>query len=217
MWYKSFHITSRAHYCLSLQSLGDSYCMRCIKLGSTFINEPLILFHFRTLERYKKFNFSGHTVRLFGQKKEGGRKTGGAPLLLPKIRKNPLIEIIPINTGCLNQCTYCKTKHARGELGSYPPGMWTFRTVDTLLGHRKKSHRSVASTYPLSCDSYSPPIISPFCSYECSDKFHFWQVLWAGWCKQTGLKENTTAGRKNGKPQVPSSPQSEGFLSLAST
>ncbi|CAK9827561.1 Threonylcarbamoyladenosine tRNA methylthiotransferase [Anthophora retusa] len=23
--------------------------------------------------------------------------------------------------GCLNQCTYCKTKHARGELGSYPP------------------------------------------------------------------------------------------------
>ncbi|GFG29348.1 hypothetical protein Cfor_10211 [Coptotermes formosanus] len=63
----------------------------------------------------------GHTVRLFGQKKEGGRKTGGASLLLPKIRKNPLIEIIPINTGCLNQCTYCKTKHARGELGSYPP------------------------------------------------------------------------------------------------
>lgn len=66
---------------------------------------------------------SGHTVRLFGQKKEGGRKTGGASLLLPKVRKNPLIEIIPINTGCLNQCTYCKTKHARGDLGSYPPGM----------------------------------------------------------------------------------------------
>ncbi|KOB67550.1 CDKAL1-like protein [Operophtera brumata] len=46
---------------------------------------------------------------------------GGASLLLPKVRKNPLIEIISINTGCLNQCTYCKTKHARGELGSYPP------------------------------------------------------------------------------------------------
>jgi threonylcarbamoyladenosine tRNA methylthiotransferase CDKAL1 len=65
-------------------------------------------------------------VRLFGQKKEGGKKTGGASLLLPKIRKNPLIEIIPINTGCLNQCTYCKTKHARGDLGSYPPGMEYF-------------------------------------------------------------------------------------------
>ncbi|XP_023225944.1 threonylcarbamoyladenosine tRNA methylthiotransferase-like [Centruroides sculpturatus] len=61
----------------------------------------------------------GHSVRLLGIKKEGGKKTGGASLQLPKVRKNPLIEIIPINTGCLNQCTYCKTKHARGELGSY--------------------------------------------------------------------------------------------------
>ena len=57
-----------------------------------------------------------------GTKKDSEKKKqGGASLLLPKIRKNPLIEIIPINTGCLNQCTYCKTKHARGELGSYPP------------------------------------------------------------------------------------------------
>ncbi|KAI0220406.1 Threonylcarbamoyladenosine tRNA methylthiotransferase [Lamellibrachia satsuma] len=63
----------------------------------------------------------GHTVRLLGQKKKLGRKIGGATLSLPKIRKNPLIEIIAISTGCLNQCTYCKTKHARGELGSYPP------------------------------------------------------------------------------------------------
>lgn len=42
----------------------------------------------------------GHTVRLFGQKKTtDGRKAGGASLLLPKVRKNPLIEIISINTG----------------------------------------------------------------------------------------------------------------------
>eukprot|EP00743_Colponemidia_sp_Colp-15_P005396 GILK01005798.1.p1 GENE.GILK01005798.1~~GILK01005798.1.p1 ORF type:complete len:585 (+),score=92.25 GILK01005798.1:72-1757(+) len=38
---------------------------------------------------------------------------------LPKIRKNPLVEIIPISTGCLGSCTYCKTRHARGKLGSY--------------------------------------------------------------------------------------------------
>ncbi|XP_792404.3 threonylcarbamoyladenosine tRNA methylthiotransferase isoform X1 [Strongylocentrotus purpuratus] len=63
----------------------------------------------------------GNTVRLFGQKKQGGKKIGGASLDLPKIRRNPLVEILAINTGCLNQCTYCKTKHARGELGSYPP------------------------------------------------------------------------------------------------
>nr|CAH7713008.1 unnamed protein product [Callosobruchus chinensis] len=63
----------------------------------------------------------GNTVKLLGMKKENGKKFGGASLLLPKVRRNPLIEIIAINTGCLNQCTYCKTKHARGDLGSYPP------------------------------------------------------------------------------------------------
>jgi threonylcarbamoyladenosine tRNA methylthiotransferase CDKAL1 len=64
----------------------------------------------------------GNTVQLFGHRRtEAGKKSGGARLALPKIRKNRLVEIIPINTGCLNQCTYCKTVHARGSLGSYPP------------------------------------------------------------------------------------------------
>lgn len=42
------------------------------------------------------------------------------PLDLPKIRRNKFIEIIPINVGCLNNCTYCKTKAARGDLRSWP-------------------------------------------------------------------------------------------------
>lgn len=41
----------------------------------------------------------GGVVRLLGVRKEGKRKTGGASLHLPKIRKNPLVEIIAINTG----------------------------------------------------------------------------------------------------------------------
>lgn len=54
----------------------------------------------------------GNNVRLLAKKE--------LPALdLPKIRKNELVEIIPINTGCLGSCTYCKTKHARGKLGSY--------------------------------------------------------------------------------------------------
>ncbi|KAL7648424.1 UNVERIFIED_CONTAM: hypothetical protein RMT77_000330 [Armadillidium vulgare] len=73
----------------------------------------------------------GNTVRLLSLKKMDGKKQGGASLLLPKIRKNPLIEIIPVSTGCLNQCTYCKTKHARGELGSFP--------IDDIIARAKQS------------------------------------------------------------------------------
>ncbi|KAF8714754.1 hypothetical protein HU200_027279 [Digitaria exilis] len=64
----------------------------------------------------------GHEVRLLS------RKT--LPSLdLPKVRKNKFIEILPINVGCLGACTYCKTKHARGHLGSY--------TIDSLVNRVK--------------------------------------------------------------------------------
>ena len=56
----------------------------------------------------------GHKVKLLAKK--------DLPMLdLPKIRKNALVEIIPLSTGCLGSCTYCKTRHARGKLGSYDP------------------------------------------------------------------------------------------------
>ena len=59
-------------------------------------------------------SLKGHTVRLLAKKE--------LPVLdLPKIRKNKLVEIIPLSTGCLGSCTYCKTRHARGRLGSYDP------------------------------------------------------------------------------------------------
>jgi threonylcarbamoyladenosine tRNA methylthiotransferase CDKAL1 len=71
-------------------------------------------------------SLKGNTVKLTRERKVENtpgskRKAGGASLDLPKVRRNPFVEIIPINTGCLNQCTYCKTKHARGDLGSYEP------------------------------------------------------------------------------------------------
>jgi threonylcarbamoyladenosine tRNA methylthiotransferase CDKAL1 len=57
-------------------------------------------------------SLKGNKVKLLAKKE--------LPALdLPKIRRNELIEIVPINTGCLGSCTYCKTKHARGKLGSY--------------------------------------------------------------------------------------------------
>jgi len=40
-------------------------------------------------------------------------------LCLPKIRRNPVVEIIPLSMGCLGECSYCKTRFARGRLMSY--------------------------------------------------------------------------------------------------
>ena len=57
------------------------------------------------------------------------RKKALPQLDLPKIRRNPLIEIIPLSTGCLGSCTYCKTKAARGKLGSYEPASIIDRAV----------------------------------------------------------------------------------------
>lgn len=57
-------------------------------------------------------SLAGHVVRLLS-------KATLPRLDLPKVRKNPSVEIIPLSTGCLGACTYCKTRHARGKLGSY--------------------------------------------------------------------------------------------------
>ncbi|KMZ79832.1 tRNA modifying enzyme [Plasmodium vivax India VII] len=56
---------------------------------------------------------NGYNVRYLKQAKKM------TSLNLPKIRKNKYIEIININNGCLGNCTYCKTKFARGDLASY--------------------------------------------------------------------------------------------------
>ena len=39
------------------------------------------------------------------------------------MRKNEIIEIIPISSGCKGNCTYCLTKKARGNLQSYDPNL----------------------------------------------------------------------------------------------
>ncbi|VEL15230.1 unnamed protein product [Protopolystoma xenopodis] len=72
----------------------------------------------------------------FSDAKDGQKviRLPGAPLDLPKIRRNPLIEILAISTGCLNACTYCKTKHARGALTSYSIGQLVERAQSAFAG-----------------------------------------------------------------------------------
>ncbi|CAJ1395522.1 unnamed protein product [Effrenium voratum] len=58
-------------------------------------------------------SLQGHTVSLLNH------RSSLPSLDLPKVRKNRCVEIIPISGGCLGNCSYCKTKHARGSLSSY--------------------------------------------------------------------------------------------------
>ncbi|MGC9310974.1 MAG: tRNA (N(6)-L-threonylcarbamoyladenosine(37)-C(2))-methylthiotransferase, partial [Candidatus Aenigmatarchaeota archaeon] len=48
-------------------------------------------------------------------------RSGAEKANLPKIRKNPLVDIIQISSGCLGNCSYCGTKLAKGSLISYLP------------------------------------------------------------------------------------------------
>jgi MiaB-like tRNA modifying enzyme len=53
-------------------------------------------------------------------------------ICLPKVRRNPFIEIIPVAEGCLGACSYCITKKARGSLRSYPAEKIVGRVRDAV-------------------------------------------------------------------------------------
>jgi MiaB-like tRNA modifying enzyme len=60
----------------------------------------------------------------FVGKTETDRRTRGASsnlekVGLPKLRENKVIDIVPIASGCVSQCSFCSTKLAKGDLFSY--------------------------------------------------------------------------------------------------
>ncbi|NJE85355.1 tRNA (N(6)-L-threonylcarbamoyladenosine(37)-C(2))-methylthiotransferase [Thermococcus sp. CX2] len=52
---------------------------------------------------------------------EGWRERSIDKLELPRLWKNGVAFVVPISEGCLNACTYCATRFARGVLKSYKP------------------------------------------------------------------------------------------------
>ncbi|RTG81276.1 threonylcarbamoyladenosine tRNA methylthiotransferase CDKAL1 [Schistosoma bovis] len=106
------------------------------------------------LDRAKQA-FKGNVVRFLDKKytssdtsnsmiNSSSSSPAGVALDLPKIRRNPLIEILAISTGCLNACTYCKTKQARGILASYP--------IEQLLDRAKQAFKGVKELWLTSED-----------------------------------------------------------------
>jgi len=69
-------------------------------------------------------SIKGHTVKLLE------KRHTPLSLSLPKIRRDKLTEIIPINAGCFGNCTYCKTKFARGNVVSQP--------IASIIAHAKQ-------------------------------------------------------------------------------
>jgi len=57
---------------------------------------------------------------LQGKRVEYLGKSEEVKLCLPRIRKNPLISIVPISSGCNSLCTYCCVRLAKGKLFSFP-------------------------------------------------------------------------------------------------
>jgi len=52
---------------------------------------------------------------------EGWRERNPDKLELPRLWKSGVAFVVPISEGCLNACTYCATRFARGVLKSYKP------------------------------------------------------------------------------------------------
>jgi threonylcarbamoyladenosine tRNA methylthiotransferase CDKAL1 len=69
--------------------------------------------HVKEIAQAVKKTLEGKRVEYLGKSEE-------VKLCLPKIRKNPMIDIVPISSGCNSSCAYCCVRLAKGKLSSYP-------------------------------------------------------------------------------------------------
>jgi len=72
--------------------------------------------HVKEIAQAVKKTLEGKRVEYLGKSEE-------IKLCLPRIRKNPVIDIVPISSGCNSSCSYCCVRFAKGELFSYPKEM----------------------------------------------------------------------------------------------
>jgi len=72
--------------------------------------------HVKEIAQAVKKTLEGKRVEYLGKSEE-------VKLCLPKIRKNPVIDIVPISSGCNSSCAYCCVRFAKGKLFSYPKEM----------------------------------------------------------------------------------------------
>ncbi len=87
------------------------------KLVDVFPESSLVsTHHVKEIAQAVKKTLNGKRVEYLGKSKE-------IKLCLPKIRRNPVIDIVPISSGCNSACSYCCVRFAKGDLFSYPKEM----------------------------------------------------------------------------------------------
>jgi threonylcarbamoyladenosine tRNA methylthiotransferase CDKAL1 len=64
--------------------------------------------------------------------------TAKPSLILPKLRSNPVISVLPVSYGCLGSCAYCCVVFARGHLRSYTIEEVTERVQKDLAAGAKE-------------------------------------------------------------------------------
>jgi len=74
--------------------------------------------HVKKIAQAVKKTLEGKRVEYLGKSEE-------VKLCLPRIRRNPVIDIVPISSGCDSSCSYCCVRFAKGNLFSYPKQMIT--------------------------------------------------------------------------------------------
>ncbi|MBN2203050.1 MAG: tRNA (N(6)-L-threonylcarbamoyladenosine(37)-C(2))-methylthiotransferase [Candidatus Aenigmarchaeota archaeon] len=83
-------------------------------LVKKFPNASLVsTHHVNDIVKAAKQTIKGKRIELVG-------KSNQVKACLAKIRKNSLIDIVPISTGCNSSCSYCCVRLAKGKLFSYP-------------------------------------------------------------------------------------------------
>jgi len=89
-------------------------------------------------------------------------------LCLPRLRKNPIIDICEISTGCLGNCSFCEVKLAKGRLSSYP----IEKIIKEINGSLKEGCKEVwitsqdCSCWGKDCKSSLPELLNKICKIK---------------------------------------------------
>jgi threonylcarbamoyladenosine tRNA methylthiotransferase CDKAL1 len=81
--------------------------------------------HVKDVVKAVEKTLKGKRVEYIGESRQ-------VKLCMPKIRKNSLIDIVPISSGCDSSCSYCCVRLAKGRLFSYPKDMIVKEVKDSV-------------------------------------------------------------------------------------